>query len=78
MERRRSERRDEMRGYSPDRRVCQIRFMGAERRCGAERRISERRQVEWRFNDTRPRIHWMSRGKRIPSRKVEKVEALCW
>ena len=78
MYRRRSERRTEMRGYGSDRRVCQIAFMETDRRSGAERRISDRRAVEWRFDDMGPRIHWMSRGKRIPSRKVEKIEAICW
>lgn len=63
MDRRQGERREQLRGYGPDRRVAQLPFEGTDQRL-EERRMGDRRQVEWRSDYKKPVIQWADRRRR--------------
>ncbi len=64
MERRRSARRAQVRGYGPDRRAERLRFYGKDGR-STERRHRERRLMDWRCDSQKSVIAWES-GTRRP------------
>ncbi len=63
MERRKSARRVQMRGYGPDRRTQQLRCDGKDNR-STERRHRERRLMDWRVDSKKPSLYRESDARR--------------
>lgn len=65
MERRRTERRDKLRGYGPDRRIRPDPPDKTEGRA-EDRRARDRRIRDWRADSKQPEVHWEGAGRRVP------------